>query len=506
MISNLSNKIQWIQDNPTILKNIKRGIERETIRINLDGQLSYTPHPNFLGSALTHKWITTDFSESSLEFITPSCNNINYILQFLKNTYHFVTQNIINERMWPLSMPPNLPINENLIPIAQYGSSPVGIIKSIYRNGLRNRYGSSMNMISGVHYNFSLPEKFWKIWKQCQNKQYETNYISSGYFHIIRNYHRFGWIIPYLFGSSPTICSNLLKNKKNIKHLKKTKKTGFYAPWSTSLRLSPIGYQNQSNTNLNITFNYLDEYLNTLKYAINTPFPKFVKIGLKNSFGMYNQINTNILQMENEFYTPIRPKRVLKHKESYLEALYQKGIEYIEVRSLDVNPFSPIGISKTEILLLDLFLIWCSLIKSPTMTLTELNITKENWNRIIFEGRKPNQSIIINSTKKNVSLVTISKMIFYDLFKIAEILDKNYKNNDYYNVCKKLIKYFDHPDLTYSSKILNIIIENGIQETGLKLSNQYYNQFKIKKLNPIINKKLFKESFLSIRKQNHLEQ
>ncbi|CAL4323746.1 Glutamate--cysteine ligase [Buchnera aphidicola (Eriosoma grossulariae)] len=502
MIPTLSNELKWLKDNVITLKNICRGIERETLRINLDGQLSNIPHPFFLGSALTNKWITTDFSESSLEFITPVNNDINFLLNFLNHSYHFVSQNIINERMWPLSIP-LLPKNENMIPIAQYGSSKIGEKKTIYRQGLKNRYGSSMHMISGIHYNFSLSLDFWKKWKKINN--HKINYISEGYFKIIRNYHRFGWIIPYLFGSSPTLCSNLIKNKKNIHYLKKNKKVDFYAPWSTSLRLSNFGYKNYSHTKLNMKFNSLNEYLFNLKYAINTPFEKFEKIGLKNSIGLYNQLNTNILQMENELYTPVRPKILLKSGESYLKKLSKKGIEYIEIRSLDINPFYPIGINKEQILFLDLLLIWCLLIHSPFLTKTELKIVYENWNRVIFEGRKPNQHILINKNKDSVSLMTIGKTIFQDLFKIAEILDLNNNNNNYYNVCLELIKYFDNTELTYSAQLLDKLIKYGIKNTGLELANKYYEYYKLKPLNKNINDLFLKESKRSIKEQDIIE-
>ncbi|XRX42763.1 MAG: glutamate--cysteine ligase [Buchnera aphidicola (Eriosoma harunire)] len=502
MITNISNNLKWLEENSNELNNILRGIERETLRIDIHGKLSLTPFPKFIGSPLTNRWITTDFSESSLEFITPSSNNINYLINFLNDSYHFITKYIDNERMWPFSMP-NLLNYEPNIPIAQYGNSKLGKKKSLYRIGLKNRYGSAMQAISGVHYNFSLPSNFWKLWNKKNNITKKNT--SNEYLKIIRNYHRFGWLIPYLFGSSPMISPYFIKKQNNIHYLKKNNKGDFYAPWSTSLRLSNLGYQNQSKLQLNMTFNNIKEYLFYLNYALHTTSPKFKKIGLKNKQGEYNQINTNILQIENEFYTAVKPKRILNPGESYLTSLYKKGIQYIEIRSLDVNPFTPIGINKQQILLLDVFLIWCLMLESPIMTKNELKITYENWNRVIFEGRKPKQHIILYNEYKQFPLATISNLIFQDLLLIANILDKNCNSKQYYLVCIELMKSIENPDLTYSAQILEKTLHQGIHKSGIDLANQYYYQFKNKLLNKSSEKIFSQECNQSLIKQQKIE-
>ncbi|WP_422667318.1 glutamate--cysteine ligase [Buchnera aphidicola] len=474
MIYNISKNISWIKKNPKILKGIFRGIERETLRIQKNGNFSLKKHPYVLGSALTHKWITTDFAENLLEFITPKSNDIDYLIFFLHDLHKFVTHKIKNELMWPLSIPY---IKKNLynIKIAQYGDSNLGKMKHIYRLGLKNRYGALVNTISGVHYNFSLPISFWKKWNKNKNITNEKEYISSGYLHLIRNYYRFGWIIPYLFGASPAISSCFLKN--NIYKFKKNKDNTLYLPWSTSLRLSDVGYTSTSILDLNITFNNLDTYIQSLKNAMKTTSKKFFKIGVKDKNGNFQQLNTNILQMESELYTQIRPKRNVKHGELLSDALKNRGIEYIEIRSLDLNPFSPIGISKNQILLLDLFLIWCALIDSPKINKKDFLLINQNWKRIIFEGRKPNQTIYKNIKKEKITLVEISKIIFQDLEEIAKTLDYNTPYKLYQNVCQKKILCFQNPELTYSAKCLNLFINKGIEKTGLLLAQKYYNTF-----------------------------
>lgn len=498
MIEDISKKIAWLENNPIVLKNINRGIEREALRIKKNGSFSDISHPKSLGAPLTHQWITTDFSENLLEFITPTSNSINYLLNFLTDLHSFVAYKINSERIWPFSIPYLYDRSTN-IKIAEYGTSNIAKIKTLYRQGLKSRYGDLVNTISGVHYNFSLPKIFWKSQKIYSNK----DYVSSGYLNLIRNYYRFGWIIPFLFGSSPAISKHFLKNK--VPCFKKNKENILYLPWSTSLRLSDIGYTSTSIIDLNIMFNDLESYVKTLYKAIHTPSDKFLNIGLRDKNGVLQQINTNILQMESELYTQIRPKRNIKNGERLLDKLQKKGIEYVEIRSLDINPFSPIGINKNQILLLDLFLIWCALVKAPKMNKKKFSLVMKNWKKIIFEGRKPNQKIYVNEKYEKKTIIEIATKIFRDLKKIAIILDKQSQNTQYQQVCKKIMPLFYNPELTYSGQFLKFFIEKGIEKTGLNLANKYHN--KLINYFPFNHHKdmLEKETICSIEKKSQIE-
>jgi len=504
LIEDISKKISWLKSNPKILQGISRGIERETLRIQKNGHFSQKKHPYSIGSSLTHKWITTDFSENLLEFITPTSSNIDYLLSFLTDLHCFTASKLKNERMWPFSVP-YFYNHKTKIQIAQYGNSNIGKMKTTYRVGLKNRYGDLINTISGIHYNFSLPLYFWENWKKKQNKQDNTDYISSGYLHLIRNYYRFGWIIPYLFGASPAMPASFLKNTKIKYNFQKNQEKILYLPWATSLRLSNIGYTTTDILDLNIMFNDFHEYLKSFKHALETPSKKFVNIGLKDENGNYKQLNTNILQIENELYTQIRPKRKTKNGESLVEALKNRGIEYVEIRSLDINPFSPIGINKNQILLLDLFLIWCTLIDSPKIDKTDFLLTKKNWERIIFEGRKPNQKIYINSHNDTKTLVEISEIIFKDLSKIALILDNNSKNCLYQKACEEIKLFFQNPELTYSAQFLNFFMKTGIKKIGLDLAHKYYNNFINENIFNVNKNILEQEVIFSHQKQMQIE-
>jgi len=472
LIPDVSQALSWLEAHPNALNGIGRGIERETLRVKPDGHLANTGHPDSLGSALTHKWITTDFAETLLEFITPVEQDIDRLLAFLRDIHRHVARDLGDERMWPFSMPCFIDESDN-IELAQYGSSNIGRMKTLYRQGLKNRYGALMQTISGVHYNFSLPLSFWQEWAGVKDMESGKEAISDGYLLLIRNYYRFGWIIPYLFGASPAICSSFLQGKESSLPFERSEKGMLYLPYATSLRLSDLGYTNKSQNSLGITFNNLPDYVTALKNAIKTPSEQYAEIGLKDENGDYLQLNTNVLQIENELYAPIRPKRVTKSGEAPSDALLRGGIEYIEVRSLDINPFSPIGVDDNQVRFLDLFLIWCTLADAPEMSSEELLCSRQNWNRVILEGRKPGQTIGMGCETAQQPLVEVGKQLFGDLRRVAEVLDSNQGDRRYQEVCDRLVASFDDPELTYSARILRAMQENGLGGSGLALAEQY---------------------------------
>lgn len=478
--------INWILKNKKILKKINKGIERETLRIDKNGNLSKTLHPKSLGSSLTHKWITTDFSENLIEFITPKTNNTNKLINILLDLYIYTTKNLFKEQLWPLSIPPYYINNKKKIQIAKYGKSRLGKKKELYRIGLKNRYGYYKNIISGIHYNFSLPKKIWKKWYNT-DKVINKNMISKGYMHIIRNYYRFGYIIPYIFGSSPTISNKIIK-KKNINF-----------NFSTSIRSSKFVYGNNISKKLNIKFNSIKEYIKKIEKALKTKEKKFKNIKEKK-----NQINSNLIQLENELYVQVRPKQNAKKKETQIEALKKRGIKYIEIRSLDVNPFSPIGIKKHQILILDLFLIWCLLIKSPFISKIEMKYIYKNWENICIKGKKKKQKIYVKKNKKK-KFIKLGIQIIRQLKIIAKMLDKNTKKNEYKKSCKKIIKMFQNNNMTYSSKILKMIKKYGIKKAGLNLSNKYFKKYKNKLFKNIKKTDFLKEKLISLKMNKIIE-
>ncbi|KAA8996191.1 glutamate--cysteine ligase [Affinibrenneria salicis] len=503
MIPDISQALSWLEKNPQALAGIQRGIERETLRVQANGHLATTGHPQALGAALTHSWITTDFAEALLEFITPVERDVDHLLTFLRDIHRHVARNIGDERMWPLSMPCFIADGQD-IELAQYGSSNIGRFKTLYREGLKNRYGALMQVISGVHYNFSLPLSFWQARTGIRDAESGKDQISAGYLRLIRNYYRFGWVIPYLFGASPAICSSFLQGKETALPFERTEKGMCYLPYATSLRLSDLGYTNKSQSNLGITFNDLDTYIAGLKRAIKTPSEEYIRLGVKRD-GRYLQLNTNVLQIENELYAPVRPKRVTRSGESPSDALRRGGIEYIEVRSLDINPFSPIGVNHSQVRFLDLFLIWCALADAPEMSSAELLCTRKNWNRVILEGRKPGQTIGLGCESEQRPIAGVGKSLFADLRRVAEVLDRDSAQPYYQQVCEELLPCFEQPDSTYSGRLLAQMKEQGNGAFGLRLAGQYREMLRSEPLEILTAERLAAECERSWQRQRQLE-
>lgn len=467
-------RLARVAQDPETFKEFGRGVERETLRYKLDGRLATTPHPHELGSAYANKWITTDFSESLLEFITPVSQDIRQLVEQLEDIHHFTQTKLGDEKLWPLSMPCYV-ADEDDIQLAQYGSSNSGKMKTLYREGLKRRYGSPMQIISGVHFNFSFPESFWDQLFGEQDEQTRQTAKSDAYFALIRNYYRFGWLIPYFFGASPALCSSFVQGRETNLPFENIGKT-LYLPKATSLRLSDLGYTNSAQSVLKIGFNSIDEYLTGLNEAIRTPSEEFAEIGV-NVDGEYRQLNSNVLQIENELYAPIRPKRVAKSGEKPSEALARGGVEYIEVRSLDVNPYSSVGITEDQIRFLDLFLTWATLSDSEPMDFCEQACWRENWNKVIAEGRKPGLELQIGCKGETLSLQDWAKRVFVELTQVAEAMDAAQDGQAYQAVCYKLLSWIDNPELTISGQLLEDTKRlGGLGKVGCEFGKQYRDQ------------------------------
>lgn len=458
ILTNFSKRLQRVANKADNFKQFSRGVERETLRYSLGGRLADTPHPKGLGAALTNRWITTDFSESLLEFITPVSTSITETMDQLADIHHFTQTQMNGEKFWPLSMPCFVE-GEDSIRLAQYGTSNVGKMKTLYREGLKHRYGSLMQIISGVHYNFSFPESFWDSLYGEQSEEERAASKSDGYFTLIRNYYHFGWMIPYLFGASPALCESFLAGRESDLPFEKVGKT-LYLPYATSLRLSDLGYTNSAQSELKISYNDLEQYLQGMERAIRTPSDDFAKIDQLPG-AERRQLNANVLQIENELYAPIRPKRVANSGEKPSEALKRGGVEYIEVRALDVNPFSPVGITEQQMRFLDLFLTWCLIRDAKCMDNKELGCWKDNWNKVILEGRKPGLILKAGCHGEKISLVEFGKKIFSELKEIAEVMDSSSGGNDYLTTCQELEAWIDDPELTLSGQLLRKTLEHG---------------------------------------------
>src|SRR5882762_1854624 len=343
---------------PQILQGGRKGVEKASLRVRPDGTLATTPHPRDLGSALTNVHITTDFSESLIELVTPAFTTSWELLQYLLDLHQFVYRHLGDELLWATSKSEAIERDED-IPIAQFGSSHVGQMKTIYRRGLGLRYGRMMQAISGVHFNYSFPLPFWEAYADVfQAHDHGTQFVSARYFDLLRNYRRYGWIVLYLFGVSPVVCKSFLKGRDFA--LPEFTSNTAYEPYATSLRMSDVGYRNRNQAGLAVSVNSLEEYVRDLQRAISTPHPPYEALGVKVN-GEYAQLNANILQIENEYYSFIRPKRVIKSGERPTQALARAGVQYVEVRALDVSAFDPVGVNQSKLRFVEAFLALCVL-------------------------------------------------------------------------------------------------------------------------------------------------
>ena len=371
---------------PGILRGGRRGIEKESLRVMPEGRLAQTPHPRALGSALTSEHITTDYSESLIELVTPTFTTSWELLQYLLDMHQFVYRHLGDEMLWATSMPCRIDRDEE-IPIAQYGPSHVGRMKTVYREGLGLRYGRMMQAISGVHFNYSFPAAFWPAYAQLLGSDdHGQRFVSERYFDLLRNYRRHGWLVLYLFGVSPVVCESFVRGRAHglAGHAPGTA----YEPYATSLRMSDIGYRNRNQAELTVSVNSLEEYVRDLTRAISTPHPPYAALGVVRD-GEYRQLNANILQIENEYYSFIRPKRVARSGERPTQALRRGGVEYIEVRALDVSAFDPVGVNQNKMRFLEAFLALCLLMDSPPIGGEEQRALDGNHLAVARRGREP---------------------------------------------------------------------------------------------------------------------
>jgi glutamate--cysteine ligase len=426
-----------------------RGVEKEALRVSPDGALSTRPHPESLGSALTNRYITTDFSEALLEFVTPAYETTWEALQCLCDIHQFTYSRLGEELLWPSSMPCLIPGDDG-IPLAQFGSSNVGRMKTIYRRGLGYRYGRQMQVISGIHFNYSLPDGFWDFYREfLGDDQPQRDFRSEHYLRLIRNFRRMGWLILYLFGASPALCKSFSSAAKA--NLESLDADTYHAPYGTSLRMSDIGYSNQNQSRINISLNSLDDYVRDLSEAIHTVEPAYEEIGVRSN-GQYRQLNANLLQIENEYYSPVRPKRVARSGEQPTAALRRDGIEYVEIRSLDINPLDPSGINQNTMRFIEAFLVYCVLADSPLLDDAALDEVRLNHAGTAKRGRDPDFRLFRSG--EPIALRAWAEEILEQVQAVAEIIDHGEASNSYAESVRLMRQAVDDPALTPSARTL----------------------------------------------------
>ncbi|MFT3928766.1 MAG: glutamate--cysteine ligase [Spongiibacteraceae bacterium] len=490
-----------------LLRQLRRGIEKESLRIDSDGQLAQTPHAPALGSALTHSSITTDYSEALLEFITPVNAQIDGVLGDLDAIHRYAYGVLPEENLWTASMPCVLGTDAD-IPVAQYGSSNIGRMKTIYRIGLGYRYGRKMQTIAGIHYNFSLPDDFWPHYFQMTSRadvpagaDLQTS-ITQAYFGMIRNFRRYAWLLIYLFGASPALCKSFLDGRAN--RLQEFDDYTLYLPHGTSLRMGDLGYQSNAQEKLSICYNRLDSYVQTLKNAILEAYPDYERIGVKVD-GEYRQLSAGLLQIENEFYSPIRPKRVAQRGETALTALAHRGVEYIEVRCLDINPFMPLGVDAPTLRFIDAFLLFCLLDDSPCGDETARRELLGNSKAIVNQGR--DAQVMLQRNGAPIAMREWAGELLEKIEAAGELLDRAHESTSYRESLAQQRAKIADPELTPSARVVRELRDGHLSYAQLahRYSQQHAAHFRSRPLPPAVLAEYVAAAERSLQAQAEIE-
>ena len=491
-------------DTEEALATSKIGLEKESLRVLPEGGIAQTSHPTAWGSPLTHPMITTDFSEALAELVTPPCDSVTEVIQSLDDIQNFIYRSLDNEILWATSMP-CVVAGETSIPLARYGSSNAAQMKTAYRRGLGLRYGRAMQVIAGVHFNYSFSDDFWQRYQQLlENNAPQQDFISEQYMGLIRNLLRFGWLVPYLFGASPAVCKSFLSGQRTM--LQEFNNNTYYEPYATSLRLGDIGYQNNKEdlAGIKACYDSLDAYTESMQCAINTPYSGYEEIGVKVE-GEYQQLNANILQIENEYYSTVRPKQILQGNEKPSVALKKRGVAYVELRSVDVNAFDPHGINVDQLHFLEVLMLFCLLEESPALSESEIDAIDENLVLVAHKGRQP--GLDLRRGDEKISLQDWASELCNAMKPVASLLDRaNYCENYFSSVKSQIASVFD-PELTPSARMLAEMRENdeGFFHHAQRMSKHHYHYYKTHALSE--NKIQFFEDAAkkSLEKQRQIE-
>ena len=460
-----------------------RGIEKEGLRVKHDGTLSQTPHPHALGSKLTHPFITTDYSESLLELITEPKSTPKAALVMLRQLHVLVYKALPeDELMWPLSMPCRLSLDDNDIPLADYGSSNTGRLKTLYRSGLGIRYGRRMQTIAGLHYNLSFGDDLFDAWHQASDSQQDfADFKNDKYLGLIRNFKRMTSLVLYLLGASPSVNASFVAGREH--DLTLMDDSTYYKPAATSLRMGKLGYTNSVQEHLDIRYNHLPEYVAGLRSAIRTPHDGFARLGLDDDSGTPIQINNHILQIENEYYSPIRPKQIAQSGETPTEALERRGIAYVEFRAIDLDPYSDVGIRLSSACFLEVLALYCMFTESPELFPEEEEALGVNIERVVNEGRKKDLTILLQGEE-----VPFERWMLKHLCKmqpLAALLDAHHGGNEYRNAVALMQGKAGHSESTISAQVLSDSARLGsLWQLGVSLAQQHQAQTLEQTLSP----------------------
>jgi glutamate--cysteine ligase len=332
-----------------------------------------------------------------------------------------------------------------------------------------------MQAISGVHFNYSFSPKLWGVLEAVnQSRAPQQDFISEQYFGVLRNYRRYGWLVLYLFGTSPAVSSSFFAGRENT--LPTLDADTVYEPFGTSLRMSDIGYRNKNQSTLSVSVNSLAEYVRDLSRAIGTPYPPYQKLGVKVD-GVYQQLNANILQIENEYYSFIRPKRIAHSGERPTKALHRAGVEYVEVRALDVSAFDPVGVNQNKLRFLEAFLALCLLRESAPISVGEQSALDANHHLVARRGREP--GLKLSREGRSIDMAEWARELLDSMQGLCEMLDHGELARPYTSALEQQRAKIDDVERTPSARLLAEMRQTGESffQLALRMSNLHKDYF-----------------------------
>jgi glutamate--cysteine ligase len=375
-------------------------------------------------------------------------------------------------------MPCVINANEE-IPIAAYGTSNTGQMRTVYRRGLGFRYGRAMQAIAGAHFNFSLPQEFWEVYREHRRVDAPlAAFKSEQMMGLVRNYRRRAWLVVYLFGASPAFCKSFRPERHEL--LDELDKATWFGPYATSLRMSDIGYRNSTQARLSISANSLQDYVAGLTAAVTTADPRYAAIGVFVD-GEFRQLNANVLQIENEYYSSVRPKpkdRTIRA----IAALRRNGVEYVEIRTLDLNALDPVGVNQAQMRLLEALLLYCLLADSPPISQAEQVEIDARDVQVAREGRRPGLQLSMNGRPAGLRATALA--LLRDIAPVASLLDAD--SRDYSAGVEAARAAVEDPELTPSAKLIAELTSNSASffEYGLELARSHREYFLSLPLDP----------------------
>lgn len=433
------NKLKQLFDKEEILAG-GFGIERESLRVGEQGKLAITDHPEVFGHKLLNPYITTDFSESQVELITPAFKSPKETYNFANALYDIVALKIENEYLWPQSMPCDLPEDKD-IPIAKYSDCKPCKEARSYREELFKKYGGKRQLISGIHYNFSFDEAMiQKLYENSAKDMPYKDYKSSLYLKIIRNYARYKWLLIYLIGATPVAHESYLVTNKNDMDL--IGQDAYSNKGAISYRNGKMGYRNEVEL--------FPDYSSVANYIQSVE----------------DYIEAGVIQSYKEVYNSIRPKA--KNNHELFESLKADGVQYIEIRSIDINPFEKGGVSLEDLEFLQLFMLYLLVAGEATCQTREM---------VQREGSE-NQMRIAQHGLEDISLVNCGKSVkktdwALDILTQMKEMDQTLGLEKAAIIDRMIQKVVD-PKLTYAYRITELCKKEGYLDAHLKLAKYYF--------------------------------